>query len=254
LCVFVHAGNGLVVIPPGYRVPFAARFVIPDLGPLPSTPAVNAHVRTEERCHVGSEQVGSERARVPVVAFGTSSTRPSASRRLAIVFTLCRVRPMRRAICGRGQVVLEERPEALERLRNRDVAGKIALGARRLGAVAAQISTSPCGPCSGGIASSTIATLMAMEVLVVAATARLACGRYGSSTAEGRGRGVIRKPKQAGDLEAARAEPVLCDLEGGDDLRFAHRSRRRDHVFRRRRFELFKGDVPPREAVRWPCI
>lgn len=34
-----------------------------------------------------------------------------------------------------------------------------------------------------------------------------------------RGRGVIRKPEQAGDLEAAGAEPVLCDLERGDDLR-----------------------------------
>ena len=34
-----------------------------------------------------------------------------------------------------------------------------------------------------------------------------------------RGRGVIRKPEQAADLEAAGAEPVLCDLERGDDLR-----------------------------------
>ena len=34
-----------------------------------------------------------------------------------------------------------------------------------------------------------------------------------------RGRGVIRNPEQAGDLEAAGAEPVLCDLERGDDLR-----------------------------------
>jgi uncharacterized protein YbjT (DUF2867 family) len=30
---------------------------------------------------------------------------------------------------------------------------------------------------------------------------------------------VIRKAGQAGDLEAAGAEPVLCDLERGDDLR-----------------------------------
>ncbi len=34
-----------------------------------------------------------------------------------------------------------------------------------------------------------------------------------------RGRGVIRKPEQAADLETAGAEPVLCDLERGDDLR-----------------------------------
>jgi uncharacterized protein YbjT (DUF2867 family) len=33
------------------------------------------------------------------------------------------------------------------------------------------------------------------------------------------GRGVIRKAEQAGDLEAVGAEPVLCDLERGDDLR-----------------------------------
>ena len=34
-----------------------------------------------------------------------------------------------------------------------------------------------------------------------------------------RGRGVIRKPEQAPDLQAAGAEAVLCDLERGDDLR-----------------------------------
>ena len=34
-----------------------------------------------------------------------------------------------------------------------------------------------------------------------------------------RGRGVIRKAEQAGDLAAAGAEPVVCDLERGDDLR-----------------------------------
>jgi uncharacterized protein YbjT (DUF2867 family) len=32
-------------------------------------------------------------------------------------------------------------------------------------------------------------------------------------------RAVIRKAEQAGDLEAAGAEAVLCDLERGDDLR-----------------------------------
>ncbi len=34
-----------------------------------------------------------------------------------------------------------------------------------------------------------------------------------------RGCGVIRKAEQASDLEAVGAEPVLCDLERGDDLR-----------------------------------
>ena len=34
-----------------------------------------------------------------------------------------------------------------------------------------------------------------------------------------RGRGVIRKAEQAGDLQAVGAEAVLCDLERGDDLR-----------------------------------
>ena len=34
-----------------------------------------------------------------------------------------------------------------------------------------------------------------------------------------RGRGVIRKAEQAGELEAVGAKAVLCDLERGDDLR-----------------------------------
>jgi uncharacterized protein YbjT (DUF2867 family) len=34
-----------------------------------------------------------------------------------------------------------------------------------------------------------------------------------------RARGVIRKAEQAADLEAAGAEPVVCDVERGDDLR-----------------------------------
>jgi uncharacterized protein YbjT (DUF2867 family) len=34
-----------------------------------------------------------------------------------------------------------------------------------------------------------------------------------------RGRGVIRNPGQAGDLRAAGAEAVVCDLERGDDPR-----------------------------------
>jgi uncharacterized protein YbjT (DUF2867 family) len=32
------------------------------------------------------------------------------------------------------------------------------------------------------------------------------------------GRGLIRNPDHAGDLEAAGAEPVVCDLEGDDDV------------------------------------
>jgi uncharacterized protein YbjT (DUF2867 family) len=31
-------------------------------------------------------------------------------------------------------------------------------------------------------------------------------------------RGMIRKPEQAADLEAFGAEPVLCDIEGADDI------------------------------------
>ena len=105
-----------------------------------------------------------------------------------------------------------------------------------------------------------------------------------------RGRGVIRKAEQAGDLEAAGAEPVLCDLERGDDLRphvgtagaivFAAGAGpgsgrvQVSRTFGRRadvprddvalvlleclrapntigaEFELFEGDVPAREAVR----
>jgi len=33
-----------------------------------------------------------------------------------------------------------------------------------------------------------------------------------------RARGLIRKPEQASDLEAAGAEAVVCDLEAGDDI------------------------------------
>jgi uncharacterized protein YbjT (DUF2867 family) len=33
-----------------------------------------------------------------------------------------------------------------------------------------------------------------------------------------RARGLIRNPDYAGDLEAAGAEPVVCDLEGDDDV------------------------------------
>jgi uncharacterized protein YbjT (DUF2867 family) len=59
-----------------------------------------------------------------------------------------------------------------------------------------------------------------MEVLVVGGHGKVGLRLLRLLAREGhRGRGVIRKPEQAGDLEAAGAEPVLCDLERGDDLR-----------------------------------
>lgn len=47
----------------------------------------------------------------------------------------------------------------------------------------------------------------------------------GRMLAEGGGtaRGLIRKSEQAGDLSAAGIEPVLCDLEGDDDVAAAIR-------------------------------
>jgi uncharacterized protein YbjT (DUF2867 family) len=59
-----------------------------------------------------------------------------------------------------------------------------------------------------------------MEVLVVGGHGKVGLRLLRLLAREGhRGRGVIRKPEQAGDLEAAGAEPVVCDLERGDDLR-----------------------------------
>jgi uncharacterized protein YbjT (DUF2867 family) len=59
-----------------------------------------------------------------------------------------------------------------------------------------------------------------MEVLVVGGHGKVGLRLLRLLAREGhRGRGVIRKPEQAGDLEAAGAEPVRCDLERGDDLR-----------------------------------
>jgi uncharacterized protein YbjT (DUF2867 family) len=59
-----------------------------------------------------------------------------------------------------------------------------------------------------------------MEVLVVGGHGKVGLRLLRLLAGEGhRGRGVIRKAEQAGDLEAAGAEPVLCDLERGDDLR-----------------------------------
>jgi uncharacterized protein YbjT (DUF2867 family) len=65
-----------------------------------------------------------------------------------------------------------------------------------------------------------VGTLPAMEVLVVGGHGKVGLRLLRLLAREGhRGRGVIRNPEQAGDLEAAGAEPVLCDLERGDDLR-----------------------------------
>jgi uncharacterized protein YbjT (DUF2867 family) len=59
-----------------------------------------------------------------------------------------------------------------------------------------------------------------MEVLVIGGHGKIAMRLLRLLASGGhRGRGVIRKAEQAGDLEAAGAEPVLCDLEQGDDLR-----------------------------------
>jgi uncharacterized protein YbjT (DUF2867 family) len=59
-----------------------------------------------------------------------------------------------------------------------------------------------------------------MEVLVIGGHGQIAMRLLRLLARDGhRGRGVIRKAEQAGDLEAAGAEPVLCDLERGDDLR-----------------------------------
>jgi len=65
-----------------------------------------------------------------------------------------------------------------------------------------------------------LGTLTAMEVLVVGGHGKVGLRLLWLLTREGhRGRGVIRKAEQASDLEAAGADPVLCDLERGDDLR-----------------------------------
>jgi uncharacterized protein YbjT (DUF2867 family) len=59
-----------------------------------------------------------------------------------------------------------------------------------------------------------------MEVLVIGGHGQVGLRLLRLLARDGhRGRGVIRKPAQAGDLEAAGAEPVVCDLERGDDLR-----------------------------------
>jgi uncharacterized protein YbjT (DUF2867 family) len=63
-------------------------------------------------------------------------------------------------------------------------------------------------------------TLPAMEVLVIGGHGQVGLRLLRLLARDGhRGRGVIRKAEQASDLAAAGAEPVLCDLERGDDLR-----------------------------------
>jgi uncharacterized protein YbjT (DUF2867 family) len=58
-----------------------------------------------------------------------------------------------------------------------------------------------------------------MEVLVIGGHGKVALRLLALLAERGhRGRGVIRKPEQAGDLEAVGAEPVVCDVEQ-DDLR-----------------------------------
>ena len=58
-----------------------------------------------------------------------------------------------------------------------------------------------------------------MEVLVIGGHGKVALRLLALLSERGhRGRGVIRKPEQAADLEAVGAEAVLCDLEQ-DDLR-----------------------------------
>ena len=59
-----------------------------------------------------------------------------------------------------------------------------------------------------------------MEVLVIGGHGKIALRLLRLLADDGdRGRGVIRRAEQAADLEAVGAEPVLCDIEQGDDLR-----------------------------------
>jgi uncharacterized protein YbjT (DUF2867 family) len=65
-----------------------------------------------------------------------------------------------------------------------------------------------------------LGTVIAMDVLVIGGHGKVALRLLRLLAQQGhRGRGVIRRADQAGDLEAAGAESVLCDLERGDDLR-----------------------------------
>jgi uncharacterized protein YbjT (DUF2867 family) len=63
-------------------------------------------------------------------------------------------------------------------------------------------------------------TLTAVEVLVIGGHGKIGLRLLRLLARAGhRGRGVIRNAEQTGDLEAAGADAVLCDLEQGDDLR-----------------------------------
>jgi uncharacterized protein YbjT (DUF2867 family) len=65
-----------------------------------------------------------------------------------------------------------------------------------------------------------LGTVIAMEVLVIGGHGKVGLRLLRLLVREGhRGRGVIRRADQAGDLKAVGADPVLCDLERGDDLR-----------------------------------
>jgi uncharacterized protein YbjT (DUF2867 family) len=76
-------------------------------------------------------------------------------------------------------------------------------------------STMPMALAGGGLG-----TLPAMEVLVIGGHGKVGLRLLRLLAHDGhRGRGVIRNPEQASDLEVAGAEAVLCDLERGDDLR-----------------------------------
>lgn len=58
-----------------------------------------------------------------------------------------------------------------------------------------------------------------MEVVVAGGHGKVALELLGLLAERGdRARGLIRNPDHAADLEAAGAEPVLCDLEGQDSI------------------------------------
>jgi uncharacterized protein YbjT (DUF2867 family) len=58
-----------------------------------------------------------------------------------------------------------------------------------------------------------------MDVFVAGGHGKIGLRLLSLSAARGdRARGLIRKPEQAGDLEAVGAEPVVADWEAGDDI------------------------------------
>jgi uncharacterized protein YbjT (DUF2867 family) len=58
-----------------------------------------------------------------------------------------------------------------------------------------------------------------VDVVIAGGHGRIGMRLGGLLAARGdRARGLIRKPEQAADLEAARIEPVVCDLEGEADV------------------------------------